>query len=86
MEYLIRGKRHVLLIRVHNLYQPAPEEDWLRCNTQLLDENRFDAASVLSFTPIEGATLPRRPGGDPPVASPAVSAPDGYPLRVPVRR
>jgi len=60
MEHLIRGKRRVLLIRVHEVYQPAPEEEWLRRNARLLGENRFDNASVLYFTPIEGATLPEQ--------------------------
>jgi hypothetical protein len=86
MELLIRGKQRVLLIHVHEAGQAAPEEDWLRRNARFVGEDRLESASVLYFTPIEGSTFSGRLGGVPPVASPAVPAPDIYPLRVPARR
>lgn len=86
MERLIRGKRRVILIHVHEVGQAAPEEDWLRRNARFVGEDRLESASVLYFTPIERSTFPGRPGGDPPITSPAVSAPDDGPLRVPARR
>ena len=86
MEHLIRGKRQVLLIRVHEVGQAAPEEDWLRRNTQLFSEDRFDNASVLYFTPIEGATLPRQFGPYPLIDPRVGPVPKGGDDRVPVRR
>jgi len=61
MERLIRGKRRALLVRVHDIGQSAPEEDWLRRNARSLGEDRLVGASVLYFAPREGSTFPESP-------------------------
>lgn len=57
LEALLPGRRRVILVRVHHLGQPAPEEDWLREHARLLKQRRIQSADVLYFVPNQGTTF-----------------------------
>jgi uncharacterized membrane protein len=54
---LLRGRRRIILVRVHEVGQPAPEEDWLRRHARLQARQRIGSADVLYFIPTEGTTF-----------------------------
>jgi uncharacterized membrane protein len=57
VEALLPGHHRVVLVRVHHLGQPAPEEDWLREHTKLLQQRKLKTAEVLYFVPTDGSTF-----------------------------
>ena len=46
----VNGLR-ILFVRVHELGQPAPEEDWLRANAVVFQERRLGSARIIDFRP-----------------------------------
>lgn len=48
---LIAGHTEVCLIKLHDVGQPAPEEDWLRKHGQILKEKHIGKASIVRFRP-----------------------------------
>ena len=46
-----RGHSRILYVKVHQLSEPAPEEDWLRANATTFSERRFELAEVVDFRP-----------------------------------
>jgi 4-amino-4-deoxy-L-arabinose transferase-like glycosyltransferase len=54
IEALVAGRPRVAFVRVHDVGEPAPEEDWLRAHASLLGERRIGSASVAYFrlTPV----------------------------------
>jgi uncharacterized membrane protein len=57
LEALLPGNRRVVLVRVHHLGQPAPEEDWLRRHARLVGQRKIKSADVLYFIPKAGTTF-----------------------------
>jgi hypothetical protein len=57
LDALLPGRRRVVLVRVHHLGQPAPEEDWLREHARLLKQRKIQSADVLYFIPNQGTTF-----------------------------
>ncbi len=54
---LIAGRARVLLIRVHEVGEPAPEEDWLAANAALVGQKRLQTTKLEEFRPISGQTF-----------------------------
>jgi hypothetical protein len=48
---LISGRRHIYLIKIHTVGEPAPEEDWLRCNAKVVKEKQLGDAFITEFEP-----------------------------------
>lgn len=51
---LVNGHTRVLLIKLHEVGEPAPEEEWLRANGVVTAERWFDAARLIDFKPRNG--------------------------------
>jgi hypothetical protein len=51
---MLAGRRRVVLVKVHQLGEPAPEEDWLRRNATLTEARKIHTAELLYFAPTEG--------------------------------
>lgn len=54
LEALVAGRRRVILIRIHEVDAPVPEEDWLRENAVLTREEALASAIILYFVPSNG--------------------------------
>ncbi len=46
---LLTGRDRVVLIRIHDVGEPAPEEDWLRANATVLRDERRGGAVMVYF-------------------------------------
>jgi Dolichyl-phosphate-mannose-protein mannosyltransferase len=57
LERLLPGRRRVVLVRIHEVGAPAPEESWLRQNARIIEERSIRSAQVLYFTPRVGDTF-----------------------------
>ncbi len=53
----IAARSRISLIKLHEVGQPAPEEDWLRRNADVLQEKRIGAATIVQFKPRKVATF-----------------------------
>jgi hypothetical protein len=49
VESLVAGRERVALVRIHDVGEPAPEEEWLRANARVVREQRLPHASVVYF-------------------------------------
>ena len=54
---LAAGRTRILFVKVHDVGEPAPEEDWLRANALVFDEKRLAAATVVDFRPRNSKTF-----------------------------
>jgi hypothetical protein len=68
LQSLAAGRRRIILVKIHEAGEPAPEEDWLREHAKLVDEYKRQSATVLTFVPlgaerffVRGPTLPTTP-------------------------
>jgi 4-amino-4-deoxy-L-arabinose transferase-like glycosyltransferase len=59
LERLLRGRRRVALVRIHDLGGQAPPEEWLQVNARPLGRDVFrrSSAEVLYFGPAQGETF-----------------------------
>ena len=48
---LVAGRSRIRFVRVHDVGQPAPEEDWLRKHAEVVSEMRLGTAIVVDFRP-----------------------------------
>jgi uncharacterized membrane protein YhaH (DUF805 family) len=46
---LLGGRSRVALVRIHDVGEPAPEEDWLRAHARVVREQRLPHATVVYF-------------------------------------
>jgi uncharacterized membrane protein len=46
---LLQDRDRVALIRIHEVGEPAPQEEWLRANTTVVGEERHEAAAIVYF-------------------------------------
>jgi len=53
-EALTEGRAKVIVVRIHEVGEPAPEYSWLRVHARLIDESRRQAARVSAFQPRSG--------------------------------
>ena len=44
-------------MRVHEVGEPAPEEDWLRANAVVSHESRLGSARIIDFQPLHAETF-----------------------------
>jgi hypothetical protein len=51
LQSLAAGSRRVILVKIHEVDEPAPQEVWLRAHARLVGEQRFEGATVLRFVP-----------------------------------
>lgn len=54
VEALTEGREKVVLVRIHEVGAPAPEESWLRDHARLVGESRREAARLSVFAPRSG--------------------------------
>jgi hypothetical protein len=54
---LATGRRRIILVKIRDMGEPAPEEGWLREHATLSDVYKLRSASVLYFTPRESETF-----------------------------
>jgi 4-amino-4-deoxy-L-arabinose transferase-like glycosyltransferase len=54
---LATGRRRVLFVKVHDVGEPAPEEQWLRANALVFKETRVRSARIVDFRPIGSKTF-----------------------------
>ena len=57
LEQLAAGRKRVLFIKVHEVGEPAPEEEWLRANAVVFSEARLGFALITDFRPRESTTF-----------------------------
>jgi hypothetical protein len=48
---LASGRRRIFFVRIHDVGEPAPEEDWLRANAVASDEAQFGIGAMVDFQP-----------------------------------
>lgn len=46
---LAAGRKRIVLVKVHDVGEPAPEEDWLRANAILLHETHLGTGLIVDF-------------------------------------
>jgi 4-amino-4-deoxy-L-arabinose transferase-like glycosyltransferase len=51
LQMLAAGRTRILFVRVHDVGQPAPEEDWLRANAKASGEKRLGIGTIVDFAP-----------------------------------
>src|SRR4029450_11906115 len=54
VEALTEGRAKVILVKIHEVGEPAPEDAWLQAHARLLDESRQQAARISVFRPLSG--------------------------------
>jgi hypothetical protein len=52
---LVAGRRHVVLVKVHTVGEPAPEETWLRQNGRLIKSKQLGTVFIDEYSPIRDA-------------------------------
>lgn len=53
-EALTEGRAKVILVKIHEVGEPAPEDSWLRAHARLIDESRQQGARISVFRPLAG--------------------------------
>jgi Dolichyl-phosphate-mannose-protein mannosyltransferase len=51
LQQLAAGRTRILFVKLHEVGEPAPEEDWLRANAVTFQETRFNFPVVVDFRP-----------------------------------
>ena len=51
IQQLAAGRKRILFVKLHEVGEPAPEEDWLRANATSFGEPRFESAEAVDFRP-----------------------------------
>ncbi len=54
---LTAGRTRILFVKVHEVGEPAPEENWLRTNAVVFHEKRFGSAQAIDFRPGDSETF-----------------------------
>lgn len=54
IQSLVSGRTAVVLVKVHEVAEPAPEEDWLRAHATASSEKRLQTATMTNFRPKAG--------------------------------
>ena len=54
---LAAGRSSIRYVKVHQLAEPAPEEDWLRANARISHETSFPAGRTVDFRPLTSQTF-----------------------------
>jgi 4-amino-4-deoxy-L-arabinose transferase-like glycosyltransferase len=51
LKTLAHGRSRILLVKLHEVGAPAPEEDWLRANASMMNQKRSQAIDLIDFQP-----------------------------------
>jgi hypothetical protein len=51
---LAAGRQRIILVKIHDVGEPAPEEEWLRHHASLTAEEPWELTTVLYFRPRDG--------------------------------
>jgi hypothetical protein len=51
LKALTAGRKRIILLRLHEVYEPAPEQSWLEKNATLAETKRIGAATLYYFVP-----------------------------------
>jgi hypothetical protein len=54
---LAAGRKRILFVKIHEVGEAAPEEDWLRANAVVFRERRIQAAAIIEFRPNKTETF-----------------------------
>lgn len=54
---LAHGRSRILLVELHEVGAPAPEEDWLRTNAKIIYQGHIQAINLLEFEPRENSVF-----------------------------
>ena len=54
---LAAGRTRIVFVKVHEVREPAPEEDWLRANAMVFRERRVATGRIVDFRPINSETF-----------------------------
>jgi hypothetical protein len=66
-EALTEGRAKVIVVRIHDVGEPAPEDSWLRVHARLVGESEQQGARLSAYEPRSGERFTWRPArGDPP--------------------
>jgi Dolichyl-phosphate-mannose-protein mannosyltransferase len=57
LQQLAAGRKRIFFIKVHDVGEPAPEEDWLGMNAILFQETNVEEATVVEFRPSAAETF-----------------------------
>ena len=60
-EALTEGRAKVIVVKIHEVGEPAPEESWLRVHARLVGESGRQGARVSVFRPLSGERFTWRP-------------------------
>ena len=51
IQQLAAGRKRILFVKLHEVGEPAPEEDWLRANATIFSERHWESAEAVDFRP-----------------------------------
>jgi len=54
---LAAGRTRILFVRVHEVREPAPEEEWLRANAVVFRQRRLATGRIVDFRPLNSKTF-----------------------------
>jgi hypothetical protein len=54
---LAAGRTRIVFVKVHEVREPAPEEQWLRVNAIVFRETRLNSARMVDFRPVDSETF-----------------------------
>jgi hypothetical protein len=54
---LASGRTRIVLVKVHEVGEPAPEEDWLRANAVVFGETDLGSGKIVEFRPRDAKTF-----------------------------
>ena len=54
---LAAGRKRIFFVRIHDVGEPAPEEDWLRAHALVFQETRIKASEIIEFRPNSAETF-----------------------------
>ena len=57
LKTLAHGRSRILLVELHKVGAPAPEENWLRANASMVNQERLQAIKLIDFEPKTDATF-----------------------------
>jgi hypothetical protein len=57
IETLAAGRTRIVFVKVHDVGEPAPEEDWLRSHAVVTDETQMGIGTIIDFRPRNAQTF-----------------------------
>jgi len=54
---LASGRSRIVFVKVHEVGEPAPEEDWLRANAVVFGETDLGSGKIVEFRPRDAKTF-----------------------------